>query len=207
MLRPVGKGRSAPPARTGRTTLPDAASGGGHSSCARPKGWAGGSLAGLVVRVGPSLDRRRLTMRLGRSPRGQEAAALGLAEECEAFLGGAHVAYVQEEGWRMHPASWLNAIAHGDLAQIEDLAAGECPEPGHAPHSWPEARAVIARAVASTAPLPEELRALQRDVLVPLELELFAGDDGILPRRLVEVTLERVFGAGLRAREAPGADG
>lgn len=83
---------------------------------------------------------------------------------------------------------WLNAVAHGELGRVRDLA-GLVPFEREAALTWPNARAYVAREVLarSREDVPE-LRRLQWCVLVPMELRLI-GQSGLTPHRLARLTV------------------
>lgn len=134
---------------------------------------------------------RRRTGRSGRflrlaeplaspSPR-PPAGELGrseLGDETEAFLHGRLAAYRIANGGPL--AAWmvLNRICHGDPVDIFDLAtrvALRNPLVGvsSAYHQvWGTAQCAIATRLLVRALDPDEIRRLQHDVLVPLELQL-----------------------------------
>jgi hypothetical protein len=91
---------------------------------------------------------------------------------------------------------WLNTVAHGDLAQVDQLSGQRAPGLA-AGAGWRNARAEVARALAEYCAGDERvLRHLQTVALVPLELSLVSCPD-LSPARLLEVTL-----AELRLAEA-----
>ena len=104
-----------------------------------------------------------------------------VADECEALLSGRLAEHRRSSGhapvW-----TWLNAVAHGDDHDLRRLAA----EVGDDVETV--TTAAVARAVLADG---RPVDALQRDVLVPLELRI-AGEV-ITPRRLVELVGQAVF--------------
>jgi hypothetical protein len=79
-----------------------------------------------------------------------------LGDECEAFLAGRY--------------AWLNQAAHADAETIRS-AAESLPDDGDI-LLWTDARATIATLVTAATAWGADLREVQHEVLVPLELEL-----------------------------------
>src|SRR5579875_3380858 len=67
---------------------------------------------------------------------------------------------------------WTNKLAHGTEAELRAEPEGTRPAGGGSGDRWRRARAFLAREVLESAARYGSLAALQRDVLVPLELEL-----------------------------------
>ena len=84
----------------------------------------------------------------------------GLAERWEDELGYA-------PAW-----VWTNRLAHGTEAELRTESEGTRPPGGASGERWRRARAFLAGEVLESAARYGSLAALQRDVLVPLELEL-----------------------------------
>lgn len=117
-------------------------------------------------------------------PTGQEPCT-GVAEDAEAYLTGQLLARLVPRGVTPRPWAWLSSVArcsHYEMARIADRAYG------HREETWTWARGELARQVMlRTSGRPDEVAALQREVLVPLELAL--GDDDIWPSELVGIAL------------------
>lgn len=111
---------------------------------------------------------------------------------CEAFAHGRVAQAWRRLGRTPSTAMQLNRLAHGSYAEIAELAAQArrpsigahgrsdhaiCGEPAWARHERDLAADIVRRAVT-----PRELRALQRDVLWPLEELLYRGD-GVVPEQ------------------------
>lgn len=99
----------------------------------------------------------------------------GLGEEVDAFLQGTYAERLRARGeiGQTVPWTWLNAVAHAPLARVTELAADAPTEPSREGHGWAEARSTIAKYVLQCCETDEtELRRLQRDVLVPMEIRL-----------------------------------
>jgi hypothetical protein len=93
-----------------------------------------------------------------------------LGDECEAFLAGRYAERLLREGRRVPPWAWLNQAAHADADTILAAADG-LPDDGEI-LLWTDARATIAALVGAATAWGADLREVQQEVLVPLELEL-----------------------------------
>jgi hypothetical protein len=82
--------------------------------------------------------------------------------------------------------AWLNLVAHGDLDRIRAAAA----RTDGSSRDSDQLQSVLARAVISAIPAPELTR-VQREVLVPLELELMNTPSS--PRRVLELVTTALF--------------
>jgi len=98
--------------------------------------------------------------------------ALGeeLVEECESFLGGDYVERCETRGASVPPWAWMNVLAHGTEAEIRAAAANR---PEH-----DDGRQALAFVAGELVDLIDDgrvdLEAFQRDVLVPLELDVMS---------------------------------
>ena len=109
-----------------------------------------------------------------------------LSDECAAFLAG-RWADERDDPERPLPMwAWLNLVAHGDLERIRATAA----RTDGAPHGSDQLQSVLASAVISAIPAGELTR-VQRDVLVPLELERMSTPSS--PRRVLELVSTALF--------------
>jgi hypothetical protein len=81
--------------------------------------------------------------------------------------------------------AWLNPIAHGDLDQVRAAAANV-----DAPQGVQHLQSVVAKAVLNAVP-PSELARVQREVLVPLELQLMGAPTS--PRRVLELVTSALY--------------
>jgi hypothetical protein len=95
-----------------------------------------------------------------------------LGDECEAFLAGRYAERLLREGRSVPPWAWLNQAAHADADTIL-AAAGGLPDDGNIV-LWTDAQATIATLVLAATAWGADLREVQHEVLVPLELELTA---------------------------------
>lgn len=110
--------------------------------------------------------RGRGEWRGGRTPGGRQ-----LVGECRAFLAGRYAERLVSRQVPVPPWAWMNRLAHGSMADIRatDARLGARRDP----ERWGEARAYLAGEVlAAAGDDPEVLTTLQRDVLVPIELEV-----------------------------------
>jgi hypothetical protein len=97
-----------------------------------------------------------------------------LVAECEAFLAGALADTLAQVDGRVPVWTWMNLLAHGSAA---DLRAACVPPPSPVlaglPGDWRSARTFLAGEVLDLVDTGQTtLAALQREILVPLELDL-----------------------------------
>jgi hypothetical protein len=117
-----------------------------------------------------------------------------LVEECEAFLDGRMAERCVALGAPVPAWAWTNLLAHGT---VQELA--HPPIHGRGPKSplwaWSQGRALLAAEVLDRVAGDDDLRQLQHDVLVPLELDLMARPSiGTLrPKGWVSVLEDRTF--------------
>jgi hypothetical protein len=89
-----------------------------------------------------------------------------LVDECEAFLKGRYLFEGARQPKRPPPWVWFNTLAHGERADIEVLAEAKARFTDEI-----AAAQYFAREVLAAADLPGlNLQALQRELLVPIEL-------------------------------------
>jgi len=109
--------------------------------------------------------------------------------------------------WPTDPApgwTWLNTLAHAETAHLsalaDDLAAAQR-------SGWDGAMMFLANEVVSMAADSEELIALQRRVLIPLELDVLGGavPAPASPAALVALVRARLDGARRRPDHLTGA--
>ena len=95
-------------------------------------------------------------------------AALAIVDGCEAFLTGTYAALVEGEPGDVPAWIVLNRVAHATADELRTLVAGEASRP-----AWFDAeQRVAARVLDFAAGDDDEVRRMQRSVLVPLELWL-----------------------------------
>jgi hypothetical protein len=116
--------------------------------------WHRDSLRGLTGRTGDLVGSSR------------SAPGSGIVAECEAFLTGHLVEHTRGATGFVSPWTWTNLLAHG----TEDELRAAIAKPSR--DRWEAARALLADDLLDLAGSPEDLREIQRTVLVPLELEL-----------------------------------
>ena len=106
-----------------------------------------------------------------RSRRSRRLVSSGLADECAAVLEGRYADALAGAGMPVPMWTWVNLLAHGTEDELRE-AAGTL----GASERWVQARAFLAGEVLDAASAPgASLRALQHEVLVPLELALAAA--------------------------------
>ena len=129
-----------------------------------------------------------------REPAHPAGLATGVGNECEAFLAGRLAAYLRDTGRPIPPAGWLNQVAHATTGELVDLASGDAY--GARPATWHRAvgylsRSLLERARETGRPIAQ----LQRDLLVPLELELIGDTDAVHldPSDIIRLALARLY--------------
>jgi hypothetical protein len=117
-----------------------------------------------------------------------------VGDECEAFLAGQLGAYLHRSGRPISPAGWLNQLVHGTTNELALMAVGS--HPSLDPSNWQQAMAYLARSLLERArdtgrPIGE----LQRELLLPLELELLGNPDAVDfdPADVIRLTLARLY--------------
>jgi hypothetical protein len=111
--------------------------------------------------------RAWLTQHLGAPARAEPAA------RAEDWLRGRADLLIAGMGGRVSAVVQLGVLAHADLGRLADL--GRNSRLGSVRRAWGTEMARLAGDLAVLAATPERLAALQRDLLVPLELEALAG--------------------------------
>jgi hypothetical protein len=93
-----------------------------------------------------------------------------LVEECESFLAGDYVTACERRGQPVPVWAWMNVLAHGTELELRAAAANRPPED--------EGRQALAFVAGELVELIEDgrvdLETFQREVLVPLELDVLA---------------------------------
>lgn len=94
-----------------------------------------------------------------------------MAADCEAFLTGHLARHLEEAGQEVPAWAWMNLVAHGTG---DDLLAERAVDPASyfPAGKWHEASSLLAAEVLDMTSGDGSLGELQREVLVPLELEL-----------------------------------
>ena len=146
-------------------------------------GWwrDGGSQAGHGRSKGFCSEEKRRSARHGRLA-GAIRARLGgrrrhregqlVVADAAAFLQGGLAERWEAEVGYVPAWVWTNRLAHGTEAELRAESEGTRPVGGARGERWRRARAFLAGEVLESAARYGSLAALQRDVLVPLELEL-----------------------------------
>jgi hypothetical protein len=106
-----------------------------------------------------------------------------LIDETEAFLRGTLAELLAGQLRSLPPWLLVNRLAHGDVDVLRRLVRGELPpltiaaaHPGYG-RAWMLAERLLVLRLLRSAGGPEEIRRVQRDVLVPVELELVRRSD------------------------------
>ena len=102
----------------------------------------------------------------------------GVGDECEAFLAGAYIAYLEAHDMPVPPWAHLNRVAHAEPAALVGLLGRDGDKLDGRVISWIGFERLAAREVLGTADpaTADGVRALQRQLLVPLELRLQSGE-------------------------------
>lgn len=141
--------------------------------------------------------RRRLIFWRRATDEGPELVA-----ECEAFLNGCYLSRCAGERGRLPTWVWLNTLAHGNRADIEALAGGEA-------GLWDDIGSAqyFARQLLDIADMHSlNLKSLQRELLVPLELSCDDTDSTRVTKSLCTrllLALRRANSMGERRPEGP----
>jgi hypothetical protein len=119
--------------------------------------------------------------------------------EAEAFLHGTYAEHLISHDRRVPSWAWLNRVAHGTEADLAALVGGEDPWDGstNGNTGWYRMVSFLAADLLALACATDQtVSALQREVLVPLELELAKGDDHrrLGAAQLVSVALAALHG-------------
>ena len=93
------------------------------------------------------------------------------SEGCEAFLNGTLAEYWERRGSTVPVWAWTNLLAHGSAEQIADSVIRP-QRSRRIARSWRIARSYMANELLEVTDGPRQLRAMQSDVLIPLELEM-----------------------------------
>ena len=101
-----------------------------------------------------------------------------LADETEAFLAGSLAELVAAQGRSLPPWLLINRLAHADLDELRRVARGQAAPvvvldapPSH-DRAWALAEEALVMHLLSADSDPAEIRRIQREDLVPLELAL-----------------------------------
>lgn len=116
----------------------------------------------------------------------QDPAAAVLIDECQAFLDGRFAELAGAGEGAVPVWAWLNLLAHGTEAELRAAARVLADEVG-----WAQARSFLAGEVIDVVDSGRAtLTELQRDVLLPLELDVVGVRTGRwTPGRLVRGVL------------------
>lgn len=111
-----------------------------------------------------------------------------LVDEAQAFLDGRYAEQLSDRSMWVPPWAWTNLLAHGGEDAVHRAARGSGQGPV-ATRGWWAARGYLATELLRTVGRGASLRAVQHDVLVPLELDLAHRRDvaGWTPQQWVSV--------------------
>lgn len=144
----------------------------------------------LTGRLG---SRRRHRRRADTEHEGVEESADAVFDgdvvsDCEAFLLGGYAEFLEARSEPVPVWAWTNVLAHGRREDLERAAAGA--RVGWSwTRRWRVARTVAAGELLDRVASGASLADMQREVLVPLELELVScrEDWACMPERWLEV--------------------
>lgn len=125
-----------------------------------------------------------------------------IGDECESLLAGRYADHLRGRG-RVVPAwAWLNQLSHGTAEELRALAASTTAGPADA--EWHGAVGFLAAEVLGATGDGVSLPALQRDVLVPLELEMASRWlEPMTAAQLVTRVLAELDRSGWRTSQGP----
>jgi len=128
-----------------------------------------------------------------------------LVQECTAFLSGRYLSRCERQPGRVPPWTWVSTLAHGERPDIEALARGT-----HGMALELRAASYLAQAMLAAIDTHDlDLRSLQRDVLIPLELRCELADSTFATRRVCTTVLKELKRASTvadRPIDRPGPD-
>ena len=102
-----------------------------------------------------------------RGPDELDPFAVTMIEECEAFLAGRYAELLDSWGAVVPAWAWMNLVAHGDEVALR------CAMEERTMAGWRQARAYLAAVILDAVDDGTIVLAdLQREVLVPLELDV-----------------------------------
>jgi len=103
----------------------------------------------------------------------QRSSPWAFGDEFDAFLAGAYVEWLAAKGRATPTWAWVNCIAHGTVDELQALSSAGAPADLRDDASlWQVLTGFLAKEVLARVTDEAQLEALQRDVLVPLELRL-----------------------------------
>jgi hypothetical protein len=139
--------------------------------------------------------REREAATSGPGPELQNWAHLGIAEEVEEYLAGRYVDFLAGRGRPVPAWAVVNRLAHATRDEMARVVEGDLgPDPRTKRHvAWEESERFIAARLLACTSGSDDLAALQRDTLIPLELAL------ILRYRTDRLDAEQVLAASAEA--------
>jgi hypothetical protein len=114
-----------------------------------------------------------MRLRFRRTQHPATPAGAGVAGQAEDWLQGKGDLLIAGKGGQVPVAVQLGVLAHADLHRLADL--GRRRRLGSVRRAWGTQMARLAGDLADFAATPQRLAALQRDLLVPLELKALDG--------------------------------
>jgi hypothetical protein len=128
-----------------------------------------------------------------------------LVQECAAFLSGGYLSHYDREWGRVPLWAWFSTLAHGQRSDIEALAAR-----GGAAYEIRTGSYLAYAVLAAIDSHALDLRSLQRDVLIPVELECDLAEPRLATRRVCATVMKELKRASAvadqRTDSKPGQD-
>jgi hypothetical protein len=127
--------------------------------------------------IGPPAEGRARTA-ADHQPDEPASPERQLAGETEAFLDGTLAELVAGRLRTLPPWMLVNRIAHGDIDELRGLVQGDTAPltivgaPAAYNRTWAMAQRSLVLHLLASGRAPDEIRRVQREVLVPLELQL-----------------------------------
>jgi hypothetical protein len=119
----------------------------------------------------------------------------GVGDECEAYLAGHLASFLAARGRPVPPVGWLNQVVHGTPRELSALAVTGSTETLQ-PSRWARAVGYLARSLLERArETGRPIEELQRELLLPLELELIARPDAadLDEADMIRLTMVRLY--------------
>jgi hypothetical protein len=117
-----------------------------------------------------------------KKPRPSKKELRRFTSQAESYLRGSYLEIGAERAEAVPTWCWVNALAHGTLADLEQICRGSAEEIGLGPElSWRAARRQLCSELFALAAGSEQaLRHVQLEVLVPFESRLMKNEGAVL---------------------------
>jgi hypothetical protein len=109
-----------------------------------------------------------------REPERPEQRSPNVTDEFDSYLAGTYAGWLMRRRQSVPAWAWVNQLAHGTVAELDELRSGVFPptDPEVDVSLWQQVLTFLATEVLDRAENDDELRELQRAVLIPVELRL-----------------------------------